>query len=222
MAAGFEAESAPFLPQQVAPRRNRSLVIFPVGALVCLGIVAYAGLSHYQLRTPVELLSAEKPWGVDFDLKFDRGERQWQITNLVLHPPPPPPPADKTPPSVMTKPTFPFYELQAMNKAEAEVSKKMDDPDTDPKVKEALQQGMSSNSGAMESAIGCAEGAEPGSSIKTACPGIGSGKPQEVTRQWNMGFPPQEGAAGQQGAAYKRRGLVGGDVDRGQEEEAEK
>eukprot|EP00960_Hanusia_phi_P036779 752524-Hanusia_phi.AAC.4 len=166
-----------------------------------------------------DAMVADKPWGVDFDLRYSKGKHQWQITNLVLHPPPPPPPAGKTPPMVMTKPTFPFFELQAMNKADAEVKKKLDDPDTDPKLKEAMEEGMKSASGALDSAIGCAEGSQPGSSISTACPGIGSGKPQEVKRQWNMGFPPQVGAAAQQGSAYKRRGLTGGDVDRGQTEE---
>mmetsp|Transcript_13032 Transcript_13032/g.20484 ORF Transcript_13032/g.20484 Transcript_13032/m.20484 type:complete len:218 (+) Transcript_13032:58-711(+) len=164
-------------------------------------------------------LVAEKPWGVDFDIKFARKQRQWQITNLVLHPPPPEPAAKKKKPMVMTKATFPYYELQDMNKADAEVKKAEDDPDTDPKVKEALAQGMQANGGAMESAIGCSEGSEPSSSIKTACPGIGSGKPQEVKRQWNMGFPPQKGAGAQQSTAFKRRGLTGGDVDRGQTDE---
>lgn len=212
----LDVESAPILSREEAPRRNGALAV--LAAVVGVALVAYVGLSRYGLPSPVVLV-AEKPWGVDFDLKYVRGQRQWQITNLVLHPPPPPPPASKNPPMVMTKPTFPFYELQAMNKADAEVKKKMDDPDADPKLKQALEMGMNSNSGALESAIGCAEGAEPGSSIKTACPGVGSGKPQEVSRQWNMGFPPQEGAAAQQGAAYKRRGMVGGDVDRGDDGE---
>jgi hypothetical protein len=159
---------------------------------------------------------AEKPWGVDFDIKYKRNLHQWQITNLVLHPPPPPPPPAKSPPMVMTKATFPFFELGALNKADAKVKEKLDDPDTDPAVKEALEAGMENSSGALESAVGCAEGSQPGSSVKTACPGMGSGKPQEVKRQWSMGFPPQVGAAAQAGAAFKRRGLTGGDVDRGQ------
>ena len=116
----------------------------------------------------------------------------------------------------MTKPTFPFFELEAMNTADADVKKKLSKKDVDPKLKEMIEEGMKLKSSALDSAVGCPEGSEPGSSIKTACPGIGSGKPQEVKRQWNMGFPPQEGDAAQQSSAYKYRGLSGDDVDRGQ------
>jgi hypothetical protein len=162
---------------------------------------------------------ADKPWGIDFDIKYARNEHQWQITNLVLHPPPPPPKAGGETPKVMTKPTFPFFELEAMNTADAAVKKKLSEDDVDPKLKAMLEEGMKSKGSALDSAVGCPEGSEPSSSIKTACPGIGSGKPQEVKRQWNMGFPPQEGDAAQQGSAYKSRGMSGGDVDRGQIDE---
>ena len=162
---------------------------------------------------------ADKPWGIDFDIKYAQDQHQWQITNLVLHPPPPAPSAGEEPPRVMTKPTFPFFELEAMNTADADVKKKLSQNDVDPKLKEMIQEGMKLKSSALDSAVGCPEGSEPGSSIKTACPGIGSGKPQVVKRQWNMGFPPQEGAAAQQSSAYKYRGLTGGDVDRGQTDE---
>ena len=194
-----------------------SVVVLVAAAGGMAALVVSAGASSRGVG-PVEL-AASKPWGVDFDIRYARGKRQWQITNLVLHPPAPPPTAAKAPPMVMTKATCPYYELQAMNKAGSKVEEKMADPDVDPAVKEALEAGADSNAGALESAIGCAEGSQPGSSIKTACPGVGSGKPQVVKRQWNMGFPPQEGAAAQAGAAFKRRGLTGGDVDRGQSDE---
>jgi len=201
-----------------APARRRLPVV--LGSVLVLmgcfcGMVSLIAQRPSRGLGPVELV-ATKPWGVDFDIRYAQGKRQWQITNLVLHPPSPPPSAGKAPPMVMTKATFPYYELQAMNKADAKVKAKLADPDVDPEVKEAMEAGAANNSGALESAIGCAEGSQPGASIKTACPGMGSGKPQVVNRQWNMGFPPQEGAAAQAGAAFKRRGLTGGDLDRGQ------
>ncbi len=200
--------------------------LIAVLALACLTAVAVLTVGPSVQRT-VSLeddeqaespppATADRPWGIDFDIKFVRAKRQWQISNLVLHPPPPPDKV-KLPPKIMTKATFPFYELRSMNQADAEVKKKLEDEDTDPKLKEALEAGMEQNSGALEAAVGCAEGSEPGSTIKTACPGVGSGKPQEVKRQWNMGFPPQVGAAAQQSSTFKRRGMTGGDVDRGQQ-----
>ena len=200
------------------PSRRRMPVVLGSVVVLLLGACAMAAVVWHQrllVLGPVEL-AASKPWGIDFDIRYARGERQWQITNLVLHPPAPPPAAGKAPPMVMTKATFPYYELQAMNKADAKVKEKLADPEVDPAAKEAMEAGVASNSGALESAIGCAEGSQPGSSIKTACPGMGSGKPQVVKRQWNMGFPPQVGAAAQGAAAFKRRGLTGGDLDRGQ------
>ena len=199
------------------PSRRLPIVLGSVTVLLVASSVVAAVAWHHPVRGvgPVEL-AATKPWGVDFDIRFSKADREWQITNLVLHPPAPPPAAAKAPPMVMTKATFPYYELQAMNKATAKVNEKLADPDVDPALKEALESGAASNAGALEAAIGCAEGSQPGASIKTACPGMGSGKPEVVNRQWNMGFPPQVGAAAQAGAAFKRRGLTGGDLDRGQ------
>lgn len=222
----MDAERGVLLPQQQAAARragSRLHIVMVSVAVLLVSVCGMAALAWQQQQAlrgvgPVEL-AATKPWGVDFDIRYARGKHQWQITNLVLHPPAPPPAAGKAPPMVMTKATFPYYELQAMNKADAKVKEKLDNPDVDPEIKEALEAGAASNSGALESAIGCAEGSQPGSSIKTACPGMGSGKPQVVKRQWNMGFPPQEGAAAQAGAAFKRRGLTGGDLDRGQTDE---
>ena len=214
----MDEERGELLLQPAANRRRLPVVLTSLAALAV--VVACMALLVWQLSPvrglgPVEL-AATKPWGVDFDIRFSRGKRQWQITNLVLHPPAPPPTAAKAPPMVMTKPTFPYFELRDMNKADSKVKDKLADPEVDPEVKEALEATGGSSAGALESAIGCAEGSQPGSSIKTACPGVGSGKPQVVKRQWNMGFPPQEGAAAQAGAAFKRRGLTGGDLDRGQ------
>lgn len=183
-------------------------------AAICLCVVTTEVWANRAV-----ILGADKPWGVDFDIKYSKKDRQWQITNLVLHPPPPAPAGGKEPPQVMTKPTFPFFELEAMNTMDADAKKKLSDDKVDPKLKEKIEEGMKMKSSALDSAIGCPEGSEPTSSIKTACPGVGSGKPQVVKRQWNMGFPPMEGAANQQASAYKYRGLSGSDVDRGQTDE---
>jgi hypothetical protein len=193
------------------------IVLFLAGSCLVSSVLLFHrnSLSTWVLAAK----AADKPWGIDFDIKYAQDKHQWQITNLVLHPPPPPPAAGEEPPKVMTKPTFPFFELQAMNTADADVKKKLSQKDIDPKLKEKIEEGMKMKSSALDSAVGCPEGSEPGSSIKTACPGVGSGKPQEVKRQWNMGFPPQEGNAAQQSSAYKYRGLSGGDVDRGQTDE---
>ena len=107
-----------------SPSRRRLPVVVGSVAVLLLGAGAMAAAVWHQRPVrgvgPVEL-AATKPWGVDFDIRFSRGERQWQITNLVLHPPAPPPAAGKAPPMVMTKATFPYYELQAMNKADSKV-----------------------------------------------------------------------------------------------------
>mmetsp|Transcript_17867 Transcript_17867/g.34926 ORF Transcript_17867/g.34926 Transcript_17867/m.34926 type:complete len:124 (+) Transcript_17867:387-758(+) len=116
---------------------------------------------------------------------------------------------------VVYKATFPYGELKTLNKAEKLVEEKVADKDTDPELKAALEKGLEQKDGALESAIGCAEGSEPGSKIKTACPGVGSGKPRPVKRQWSMGFPPKKGSSAQEAESYKRRGLVPGDVERG-------
>ncbi|KAJ1468644.1 hypothetical protein T484DRAFT_1984028 [Baffinella frigidus] len=200
-------------PQERRGARSHMRSVLAVSVLLCCAALAMA---VQQRGLPTVLMVAESPWGVDFDIKYARGMHQWQITNLVLHPPPPAPPAAAAKPMVMTKATFPFFELQAMNKADAMVKEKMADPNTDPKLVEAMEAGAAGAAGALDSAVGCAEGSSPGASVSTACPGVGSGKPAEVKRQWSMGFPPQVGAAAQAGSAFKRRGLTGGDVDRGQ------
>ena len=122
--------------------------------------------------------------------------------DVTIFPPgaPPPPETD-----VAFKDALRVLFGRLMNADPNLVKEKLDNPDVDPEVKEALEAGAASNTGALESAIGCAEGSQPGSSIKTACPGVGSGKPQVVKRQWNMGFPPQEGAAAQAGASRRSR-----------------
>ena len=222
-AVDVEAGGAQQLEQRRGAR-NHLRSVLAVSFLLCCAALSMVVLQQRSLPTMLaeeapQPLVAKSPWGVDFDIKYARGVHQWQITNLVLHPPPPAPPAAPAPPMIMTKATFPFFELQAMNKADAMVKKKMADPDTDPKLVEAMEAGMASNGGALESAVGCAEGSSPGASVTTACPGVGSGKPAEVKRQWNMGMPPQVGAAAQAGAAFKRRGMTGGDVDRGQTDE---
>ena len=108
----------------VQPARRRLPVVLASVAGLLVAACAMAALVWQQRSSrglsPVEL-AATKPWGVDFDIRYSRGDRQWQITNLVLHPPSPPPAAAKAPPMVMTKATFPYYELQAMNKADSKV-----------------------------------------------------------------------------------------------------
>mmetsp|Transcript_26179 Transcript_26179/g.63092 ORF Transcript_26179/g.63092 Transcript_26179/m.63092 type:complete len:231 (-) Transcript_26179:150-842(-) len=188
----------------------------------CVAVAALSGAWGHERVVAVSdgeeeamPLSAKAPWGVDFDIKFVRAKRQWQISNLVLHPPPPPAKKPKAPPMVVYKATFPYGELKTLNKAEKLVEKKLDDKDTDPALKDALKAGLEQKDGALESAVGCAEGSEPNSKIKTACPGVGSGKPRPVKRQWSMGFPPKVGSSAQEAETYKRRGLIPGDVDRG-------
>lgn len=163
--------------------------------------------------------TAERPWGVDFDIKFVRSDRQWQISNLVLHPPPPPPTKPPVPPPVMYKPSFPFGELKTLENAQKMVDEKLADKNTDPALKEALEKGLEQKDGALDAAVGCDAGSQPGSKIATACPGVGSGAPAPVKRQWNMGFPPKVGSAAQESNTYKRRGLTPGDVDRGDDKE---
>ena len=115
------------------PSRRLPIVLGSVTVLLVASCVMAAVVWHHPVRGvgPVEL-AATKPWGVDFDIRFSKADREWQITNLVLHPPAPPPAAAKAPAMVMTKATFPYYELQAMNKATAKVNEKLADPDVDP------------------------------------------------------------------------------------------
>ena len=163
--------------------------------------------------------TAERPWGVDFDIKYVMADRQWQISNLVLHPPPPPPKPPAKPPVPMYKPTFPMGELKTLESAQKMVDEKLADKNTDPALKEALEKGLEQKDSALEAAIGCDEGSQPGAKIKTACPGMGSGDAAPIKRQWNMGFPPKTGSSAQEASTYKRRGLTPGDVDRGDDRE---
>ena len=97
-----------------SPSQRRMPVVLGSVVVLLLGACAMAAVVWHQVvrvQGPVEL-AASKPWGIDFDIRYARGKRQWQITNLVLHPPAPPPAAGKAPPMVMTKATFPYYVIR--------------------------------------------------------------------------------------------------------------